>query len=158
MNKGYIFDSLKAGILSAGFSEKEVNLHIQHYTEKFAGMSDDALAIDMERHGGVDGFVTGVIDNRNQSLLKDTAYRDAVGITENGTEKREDLPTAEPEPPEPTAEPEKIDEPVSEDEPIKEDEPIIEDEPIKEDEPITEAESVISETPFIPPDEDPMGV
>ena len=80
MNKSEIFDRLKEGMQAAGFSDEEKELHLQHYTEKFAGYTDDMLFEEIGKRGGIDTFVQSVIGNRNNVLLKDVVYRKAVGI------------------------------------------------------------------------------
>lgn len=80
MNKSEIFDRLKEGMQAAGFSDEEKELHLQHYTEKFAGYTDEMLFEEIGKRGGIDAFVQSVIGNRNNVLLKDVVYRKAVGI------------------------------------------------------------------------------
>lgn len=80
MNKSEIFDRLKEGMQAAGFSDEEKELHLQHYTEKFAGYTDEMLFEEIGKRGGIDTFVQSVIGNRNNVLLKDVVYRKAVGI------------------------------------------------------------------------------
>lgn len=82
MNKSEIFDRLKEGMQAAGFSDEEKELHLQHYTEKFAGYTDEMLFEEIGKRGGIDAFVQSVIGNRNNVLLKDVVYRKAVGITQ----------------------------------------------------------------------------
>ena len=80
MNKSEIFDRLKEGMQAAGFSDEEKELHLQHYTEKFAGYTDEMLFEEIGKRGGIDAFVQSVIGNRNNVLLKDVVYRKTVGI------------------------------------------------------------------------------
>lgn len=80
MSKSEIFDRLKEGMQAAGFSDEEKELHLQHYTEKFAGYTDEMLFEEIGKRGGIDAFVQSVIGNRNNVLLKDVVYRKAVGI------------------------------------------------------------------------------
>ena len=80
MSKSEIFDRLKEGMQAAGFSDEEKELHLQHYTEKFAGYTDEMLFEEIGKRGGIDTFVQSVIGNRNNVLLKDVVYRKAVSI------------------------------------------------------------------------------
>ena len=80
MNKSEVFDSLKNGMQAAGFSEKEQELHLQHYTEKFVGWTDEEIWAEVAGRGGVDAFVQSVVDNRQKILLADEAYRLAAGL------------------------------------------------------------------------------
>lgn len=75
MDKGLLFQFMRVKFREAGFSEAEVDLHIQSLTERYQNKSDEEIEADIKRRGGASRMAAATVERRNTVLMADPDYR-----------------------------------------------------------------------------------
>ncbi len=75
MDKELLFEFLRTRLRDAGFSEKEIALHISQLEERYAAKSDDEIEADINKRGGAAKAAAAIIERRNTVFMQNPDYR-----------------------------------------------------------------------------------
>ncbi|MBQ7982871.1 MAG: DUF308 domain-containing protein, partial [Clostridia bacterium] len=93
MDRELLFQYMRVKFREAGFTPQETELHVQSFTERYQGKTDEEVEADLMRRGGPSRVVAAVIEKRNSVLMEDEDYRAFVEARLDKTV--EDVPAAE---------------------------------------------------------------
>ncbi len=75
MDKGLLFQFMRVKFREAGFSEAEIELHMQSLAERYQNKSDEEIEADIKRRGGASRMASATVERRNTVLMADPDYR-----------------------------------------------------------------------------------
>jgi len=102
MDKGLLFQFMRVKFREAGFTDAEVELHMQSFSERYQNKTDEEIEADIKRRGGASRVAAATVERRNTVLMADADYRAFVASAKDtpktevsGAEKTE-APAAKP--------------------------------------------------------------
>ena len=75
MDKGLLFQFMRAKFSEAGFPPAEVDLHMQSFAERYQNQTDEEIEADIRRRGGPTRIAAATVERRNTVLMADADYR-----------------------------------------------------------------------------------
>jgi len=112
MDRELLFQYMRVKFREAGFTPQEAALHVQSFTERYQGKTDEEVEADLMCRGGPSRVVAAVIEKRNSVLMEDEDYRafvearldetEASVLTEEAVQEEDDdirihVPAAQPQ-------------------------------------------------------------
>lgn len=99
MDKGLLFQFMRVKFREAGFTDAEVELHMQSFSERYQNKTDEEIEADIKRRGGASRVAAATVERRNTVLMADPDYRAFVASAKE-TQKTEAPKTESRETPE----------------------------------------------------------
>lgn len=75
MDKGLLFQFMRVKFREAGFTDAEVELHMQSFSERYQNKTDEEIEADIKRRGGASRVAAATVERRNTVLMADADYR-----------------------------------------------------------------------------------
>ena len=75
MDKGLLFQFMRVKFREAGFTDAEVELHMQSFSERYQNKTDEEIEADIKRRGGASRVAAATVERRNTVLMADPDYR-----------------------------------------------------------------------------------
>ena len=95
MDKGLLFQFMRVKFREAGFTDAEVELHMQSFSERYQNKTDEEIEADIKRRGGASRVAAATVERRNTVLMADPDYR-AFAASAKETPKTEASQTEKP--------------------------------------------------------------